>query len=178
MMGKKSGRKLAALLVVSLSGLLLTTLASPGASAQITSSAPVQPGQPCDNTGYRNCIPNYICKDSICQCAWGKLEVGFLDLGDIGISAGDSICDIVGSSAGEGISGLAGFIQAIIVGGMVLTVMAAMVSIVIGGYIYMTAGGNADRVRVAKYWAGSAILGIVLVLLAWLILYTISTNLV
>ena len=57
-------------------------------------------------------------------------------------------------------------------------IMAAVVSIVIGGYIYMTAGGDADRVRTAKVWIGSAILGIILALLAWLILASIATNLV
>ena len=60
----------------------------------------------------------------------------------------------------------------------VLVVAAGTMSIVIGGYYYMTAGGSADRVRAAKVWVGSAILGIVIALLAWLILSSISPNLV
>jgi len=59
-----------------------------------------------------------------------------------------------------------------------LVVMAAMVTVVVGGYIYMTAMGNADRVRQAKIWIGAALLGIFLALAAYTILNFINPSLV
>ncbi len=141
----------------------------------VPSISVVQGGQACTPGGYASCPTNYICKQKTpgsnftCECAWGEIEVGLFK-----IKEGVSICSLVGTS-GEG---PAWFVQQAVTAVMALTVMAAVVSIVIGGYIYMTAGGDADRVRTAKVWIGSAILGIILALLAWLILASIATNLV
>ncbi len=55
-----------------------------------------------------------------------------------------------------------------------LIVVIGLISIVIGGYIYMTARGDASQVANAKTWIGSALLGITLALTAWIILNTIS----
>jgi len=132
-------------------------------------------GEECLPGGYAACPTNYICKQKTpgskftCQCAWGEIEVGLFK-----IEKGVSICSLLGTS-GEG---PAWFVQQAVTAVIALTIMAAVVSIVIGGYIYMTAGGDADRVRTAKVWIGSAILGIILALLAWLILASIATNLV
>ncbi|HLD25814.1 MAG TPA: hypothetical protein VJC05_02125 [Candidatus Andersenbacteria bacterium] len=65
-------------------------------------------------------------------------------------------------------------VQILIVTVGALTVMAALVSIVVGGYIYMTAGGSADRVRLAKVWIASALGGMMLALLAWLIIASVN----
>ncbi|MBI4022516.1 MAG: hypothetical protein HY372_04090 [Candidatus Andersenbacteria bacterium] len=117
-----------------------------------------------------------------CVCAWGNLEIGFL-LGEQGAAGGTSICDLFGGSATSeptvsGRRAVARLIVPMVTVLIALTVMAAIVSILIGGYIYMTAGGSADRVRMAKVWVGSAILGIVIAILAWLILNSISPTLV
>jgi hypothetical protein len=70
--------------------------------------------------------------------------------------------------------GLRGFVGAVVNFVIALIVIIGLISIIIGGYFYMTAGGNADRVGQAKVWMGSALLGIALALAAWLILNTIS----
>lgn len=57
-----------------------------------------------------------------------------------------------------------------------LIVIAGLIMIVIGGYIYMTAGGSAERVGMAKTFIGSALLGIVLALAAVAILNVINPN--
>lgn len=120
------------------------------------------------------CPAHYTCNKEtrMCECAWGALEVGLLT-----IEKDVSICALIAGQGG-GAGALRWFIQQAVTAVMALTIMAAVVSIVIGGYIYMTAGGDADRVRTAKVWIGSAILGIILALLAWLILRSIATNLV
>lgn len=55
-------------------------------------------------------------------------------------------------------------------------VAIALIMIVVAGYMYVTAGGNAQRVTTAKSLIGAALLGIVLVLGAFLILNTIGTQ--
>ena len=55
-----------------------------------------------------------------------------------------------------------------------LIVVVGIISIVIGGYFYMTARGNAQQISTAKSWIGGALLGITLALGALLILNTIS----
>ncbi|MEX1112273.1 MAG: hypothetical protein WEC84_02315 [Candidatus Andersenbacteria bacterium] len=57
---------------------------------------------------------------------------------------------------------------------IVVVILIGTISILIGGYIYMVAGGSADRIGSAKKWLGSALLGITLAVTAWLILHTIS----
>ncbi|MBI1834153.1 MAG: hypothetical protein HYR90_05010 [Candidatus Andersenbacteria bacterium] len=53
-------------------------------------------------------------------------------------------------------------------------IIVGLILIVGGGYVYMTAGGSAERVGTAKTMIGSALLGIVLALVAVLILNTLS----
>jgi len=55
-----------------------------------------------------------------------------------------------------------------------LIVLVAAVMIVLGGYLYMTAGGSGQKVETAKTFIVSALGGIVLALTAWVILNTIS----
>jgi len=91
----------------------------------------------------------------------------------------NSICGLIGAFPNNKTIGpLGAVIQLIINIVSALIIMAAVVSIVVGGYIYMTAGGSADRVRLAKVWIGTALLGIVIALSAYMILFAISTNLV
>jgi hypothetical protein len=107
-----------------------------------------------------------------CQCRWGPLEAGWIGLGeDV-----DDVCQFI-NRVGGAEAGLSGMIRALVLVITVLVVMAGLISIVVGGYFYMTAAGNADRVRLAKVWIGSALLGIALALLAFTILSIISPNL-
>lgn len=53
-------------------------------------------------------------------------------------------------------------------------VIIALIMTVIGGYIYMTAGGDGKQVEKAKTIIGGALLGVILALTAFLILNTIS----
>lgn len=55
-------------------------------------------------------------------------------------------------------------------------VAIGLISIVVAGYMYVTAGGNAQRVTAAKSLIGAALLGIILALGAFLILNTIGTQ--
>lgn len=56
----------------------------------------------------------------------------------------------------------------------VFIILIGLISIVIGGFLYITAGGEAKKVDQAKTFIKSALTGIVLALAAWLILNTIS----
>lgn len=148
------------------------------AASFICSSATA--GQSCSN-------PLYVCRGNSsssgstsysCVCRWGDFES--IDLGLIpGLPRGiTNICDVVSRTSSAGTadkrSGMIYILNYFIVMITALVIMAALVSIVIGGYIYMTAGGSADRVRVAKTWIVSAILGIIIALSAWMILWTIN----
>lgn len=60
--------------------------------------------------------------------------------------------------------------------GVVLVIAVGLIFIVIGGYIYMTAGGNAAQITTAKTFIVSALGGIVIALVGWLMLNTISSQ--
>jgi hypothetical protein len=108
-----------------------------------------------------------------CVCRWGVFEVGITPVG--GVQRGQSICTFVGSF---GFNAPGEILRLVVLVLIVFVILVGVVSIVIGGYYYMTAGGSADRVRTAKIWIGSALLGIALALLAYVILNTISPTLV
>lgn len=88
-------------------------------------------------------------------CDFGTLEV---------IRKGESVCQ----------GGLVPTINWII--GIVTAAVIAigMIVFVVAGYVYMTAGGNAQRIGLAKTLIGAALTGIVLALVAQLLLNTIS----
>lgn len=64
--------------------------------------------------------------------------------------------------------------------GFVVNIMTAgivaigVISIVIGGFLYLTAGAEPKNVDAGKTWIKAALLGILLALTAWLILNTIN----
>lgn len=58
--------------------------------------------------------------------------------------------------------------------GLGFLVGVGLISIVVGGYMYMTAGGDSNRISLAKTWIVSALAGIIVGLFGWLILNTIS----
>ena len=54
----------------------------------------------------------------------------------------------------------------------------AVVVMMVGGIIWITAGGNAERVGQAKAWIAAAITGLILTLCSFVILKTVNSNLV
>ncbi len=56
--------------------------------------------------------------------------------------------------------------------------IAAFLMISIGGFWYFTAAGNTSKVTKAKEIIGDALLGVVVSMVAWLILYVINPDLV
>lgn len=69
-------------------------------------------------------------------------------------------------------------ISAIYVFGISLVGISALIMIVYGGILYMTARDSQDQVTRARKHIGNAIFGLVLALLSWLILFTINPDLV
>ncbi len=59
----------------------------------------------------------------------------------------------------------------------VVGILAAVI-LMVGGIIWITAGGSAGRIGEAKSWIGSALAGLVIALTSYLILYQINPNLV
>lgn len=96
------------------------------------------------------------------KCDLGKIEVGIP--GNPGIVKGQEVCD-------TSFSVLMGTIVNAATG---LVIVAGLMSIIIGGYFYMTAGGDSGRISTAKTFFMSAFLGILLALTAYIILNTIS----
>lgn len=96
-------------------------------------------------------------------CPWGIFEMPLP-----GIDSPD-ICKFV-----EGDTPTITLIQSIVKFITAVIVAVGLISVIVGGFIYMTAGGSAERVGLAKTVIISALLGIVLALTSWLILNTIS----
>lgn len=61
--------------------------------------------------------------------------------------------------------------------GLSIAGILAVGMIVAGGFIYMTAAGNASKIDRAKDFISGALLGLLLLLASWLILQTIDPNL-
>jgi len=47
--------------------------------------------------------------------------------------------------------------------------LIAVIMIIIGGFMWMTAGGNEERVEKAKKMISAAVIGLIIILLAWAI---------
>ena len=50
----------------------------------------------------------------------------------------------------------------------------AVLMIVVSGIVYMTSAGNTERVETAKKWLSASIIGLVIVLIAYVIVFTLS----
>lgn len=75
----------------------------------------------------------------------------------------------IGSSIGYGSSDLQQTVIAIIQWILGLLALIAVIMILIGGFKWMTAGGNEEKIESAKKLLTAAIIGLVIVLLAWAI---------
>jgi hypothetical protein len=99
---------------------------------------------------------------------FGCFEVG---LPGSDISAGQDIENFIGQSNRAPLLRLIRIIVTFITA---LIVSIGIITVVVAGYIYMTAGGDAGRVGLAKQFLSAALLGIFLALTSYLILNTIS----
>lgn len=70
------------------------------------------------------------------------------------------------------------YIQGIYKFGIWTVGIAALFMLSVGGFIYMTSGGNTATLSRAKSYIADALIGLVLALLAYLILFTINPDLV
>lgn len=99
---------------------------------------------------------------------FGKLEVGLP-----GIPAGQSIDELVQ----PGSKPILTFINQAVTAVIAILVIIGLISITIGGYLYMTAAGNGGQVKTAKEWILAALVGIFLALASVIILTTINNYL-
>ncbi len=77
-----------------------------------------------------------------------------------------------------GDSSFSGYIQAIYNFGIWAVGVSAMLMISIGGFMYLTSAGNTSKTGKAKEIITDAIIGIILAMVSWLLLYTINHDLV
>ena len=108
------------------------------------------------------------------ECIWGEPDAPIPGV------AGKTICDILlrfepGANRVGALQGYFGTLANILVA---IIVSVAVIMIAVGGYFYMTAGGSGTRIATAKALIVSAILGVVLALVSWVILNTINPDLV
>jgi hypothetical protein len=101
-----------------------------------------------------------------------KLIAGAASLGVLALplmaSAAVTIED-VGSSLGLGSADLKQTVINVISFVLGLLGLIAVIMILYGGFIWLTAGGNEDKVGSAKKIISSAIIGLIVILLAWAI---------
>ncbi len=100
---------------------------------------------------------------------FGCFEVGLP--GSSELTAGKSIDSFVGGKDTKPILKFIGVAVNVVIAALVII---GVISVVIGGYMYMTAGGNGDQVKSAKSWIQSALVGIFLSLISVVVLNTIN----
>lgn len=93
------------------------------------------------------------------QAASSSLPTGPLDPKDLGLSYGSSI--------GLGSTDVRSTIASIIRVAMGLLGIVAVVIVLVGGFKWMTAGGNEDQVGEAKKWIFSGVIGLAIILSAY-----------
>ena len=84
----------------------------------------------------------------------------------------------LGEEAGLGISDVRVTVARIIRVAMGLLGIVAVVIVLIGGFTWMTAGGNEEKVGEAKKWIFAGIVGLAIILSAYAIASFVITNLV
>lgn len=99
------------------------------------------------------------------DCEWGALEAPLPGVD------GKTVCDIANLPAP-----ITNYAETLVNYFIAIIISVGLIAIVIGGYIYMTAGGNATRVGSAKAVIIAALVGILLALTSYTILETIGGN--
>ncbi|MBI5404632.1 MAG: hypothetical protein HY976_00225 [Candidatus Kerfeldbacteria bacterium] len=80
----------------------------------------------------------------------------------------------VGGSVGLGTADLKGTIVNIISWVLGILALVAVVMIIIGGFQWMTAAGNEEKIEKAKKVISAAVIGLIIVLLAWAIVIFVA----
>lgn len=75
----------------------------------------------------------------------------------------------VGETIGLGSADLKSTVVNIVQWALGLLALVAVIMIIIGGFQWMTAGGNEEKVDKAKKLISAAVIGLIIVLLAWAI---------
>ena len=78
----------------------------------------------------------------------------------------------------QGTGAIAQYIKGFYKFAMALAGILATLVIMIGGVIWLTAGGNTNRVESAKSWITGALTGLIIALSSYVLLYTINPSLV
>ncbi len=73
---------------------------------------------------------------------------------------------------------LAGYIQAIYRVALIVVTLSAVFMITVGGFMYLTSAGNTSAMSSAKGIIFDALIGLIIALCAWLVLYVINPDLV
>lgn len=78
----------------------------------------------------------------------------------------------------EGTDAIGRYVKAIYNYGIGVVGILAAVVLMVGGVVWLTAGGNVNKVESAKQWIGGALTGLVLALTSYMLLYQINPDLV
>jgi len=87
-------------------------------------------------------------------------------------------CTTTGISTNCTLPYLAIYIEAIVGYSMGIAGILAAISIMIGGVIYMTSSGNATRIAKAKSWMEGSVVGLVIALSSYVLMYEVNPDLV
>lgn len=82
----------------------------------------------------------------------------------------------LGTTFGLGTAGLESTVIKVIQWILGLLGLVAVIMILIGGFQWMTAGGNEEKVASAKKIISAAVIGLIVVLLAWAIVIFVSQS--
>lgn len=96
------------------------------------------------------------------------------------VGAQFQVPDPGGTGLGGGITGeqtLTGFILRVINIALALAGLIAVLFLIIGGFRYITAGGNEDAASSAKKIILNAVIGIIVIILSFVIVRVVSTTL-
>lgn len=99
------------------------------------------------------------------DCGFGDFETGIPGFGN----KGESICNFV-----QGNAPFLRFMAAVINIVTAAIIIAGLIMIIVGAYLYMINGGDPGAMAKAKTFITPALIGIALALTAWIILNTIS----
>lgn len=97
---------------------------------------------------------------------------------EVGIPGSDFEAEEPLPGDGQSTAIIGEYVKAIYTYGVSIVGILAAVVLMMGGLIWLTAGGNSNRVESAKQWIGGALTGLVLVLTSYMLLYQINPELV
>ena len=108
------------------------------------------------------------------KIAAGLLTVAFLAVPAIA-SAQVNVGDEIGTTFGLGSADLESTIINVVQWVLGFLGLVAVIMILIGGFQWMTAGGNEEKVASAKKIISAAVIGLIVVLLAWaIVIFVVS----